>query len=224
MACKAVIFDLDGTLLDTLADLANASNRALERLGYPTHPVEAYRMFVGDGARKLCERMLPAQARTDGEIEQARRLFDLEYQGHLFDCTRPYPGIEELLDALQGQGILLGVVSNKPDAFVQAIVRRYFPNRFPAVAGQQGGRVKPDPSGVNEVLRRFSLSPEQTLYVGDSGVDMQTAKNARTHSCGVSWGFRGREELEQAGAEFVIDHPLELPAVLERLPLAGTSE
>lgn len=212
---KAVLFDLDGTLLNTLADLANAGNYALEQLGLPTHPIEAYRYFVGNGARKLCERMLPEEKRTKGFMEDAYRHFDQRYQAHMFDCTAPYPGIPELLSALKEKKLRLGVLSNKPDAFVQEIVERFFPGIFEAAAGQQGSRIKPDPAGINQILQQFGVPPEECLYVGDSGVDIQTAQNAHTHSCGVIWGFRGEPELREAGAEALAFSPSDILSLLE---------
>lgn len=210
MGIQSVIFDLDGTLLNTLDDLADASNRALVRLGFPTHPISAYRRFVGNGARLLCTRMLPPEHRSEAEIEQARHLFDEEYSGHMFDKTVPYPEIPALLDRLREQGIQMGIVSNKPDEFVQAIAQRYFPGYFQAVSGPRGGRTKPDPSGVLLLLDGFQVPPASTLYVGDSDVDMQTAHNAGTHSCGALWGFRGPDELRAAGAEHLAQSPLDI--------------
>jgi len=202
MSIKAVIFDLDGTLLNTLADLADASNWALAEMGLPTHPEEAYRHFVGDGAAMLCLRMLPGDRRDEASLKQARALFDRRYQAHMFDRTVPYEGIPALLDTLSSpeKGLSLGVVSNKPDVFVQAIAARYFPGRFAAVSGQQGA-AKPDPAGVLRCLDAFGVLPKEALYVGDGAVDIQTAKNAGTHSCGAVWGFRGERELRESGAE-----------------------
>lgn len=210
MGIQSVIFDLDGTLLDTLDDLADASNRVLARLGFPVHPVCAYRRFVGNGARLLCTRMLPPDHRSEAEVDQARQLFSEEYSGHMFDKTRPYPEIPSLLDQLRARGIRMGIVSNKPDEFVQSIAQRYFPGYFEAVSGPRDGRTKPDPSGVLLLLERFRLSPAAALYVGDSDVDIQTARNAGTHSCGALWGFRGPDELRAAGAEHLAASPLDI--------------
>lgn len=217
MAIKAVLFDLDGTLLNTLSDLADAGNRTLSEMQLPTYPENAYRRFVGDGVRMLCIRMLPEQLRDDIHVAQARALFDVSYQAHMFDRTAPYDGIPALLSGLRKKGLKLGIVSNKPDGFVQSIAERYFPGSFDAVAGQQGVLVKPDPTGVNLVLRRFGVSPEEALYVGDSSVDIQTAKNAGTHSCGVTWGFRGERELRENGAEYLAFTPTDVEDVLSRI-------
>ncbi len=216
MKINTVIFDLDGTLLDTLGDLADATNWALNQLGYPAHPTEPYRYFVGNGARVLCQRALPEDARDEKTVERLRSLFDLRYRGHLFDRTVPYEGIPQLLDELKQEGFHLGVVSNKPDPFVQTIVGRYFPGIFEGVSGQQGKLTKPDPTGVNRLLALFGVSPDETLYVGDSCVDIQTAKNALTHSCGAAWGFRGEEELQREGAELIAHIPEEIHQFLRR--------
>ena len=176
---KAVIFDLDGTLLNTIEDLANACNFALTEMGLPTYTVEEYKHLVGDGRRNLILRMLPEQLRTDeSAVERASGLFDTHYQAHMRDCTVPYPGIPQLLTALKAKGIRLGVVSNKPHEFVTQIVEHYFPGIFDSVAGQQGTLVKPDPAALNRVIADFGLHPDQVLYVGDSNVDIHTAQNA----------------------------------------------
>lgn len=199
---KAVVFDLDGTLLNTIQDLANASNYALEQLGDPTFTTEEYKHLVGDGRRNLILRMLPEGQREDETmVARATELFDTYYQKHMRDCTAPYPGIPALLRDLKKNGLRLGVVSNKPHEFVTQIVEEYFPGIFDSVAGQQGTLVKPDPAALNRVIADFGLHPDEVLYVGDSNVDIYTAKNAKTASCGVLWGFRGEEELEEAGAE-----------------------
>lgn len=201
---KAVVFDLDGTLLNTIQDLANASNAALEKLGFPTHTVEEYKHLVGNGRRNLVLRMVPAEQREKEDvISQATALFDEYYQQHMQDCTAPYPGIPALLKGLRDKGMRLGVVSNKPHEFVTQIVEKYFPGIFDSVAGQQGDLVKPDPAALNRVIADFGLHSDEVLYVGDSNVDIRTAQNAKTDSCGVLWGFRDEAELEEAGAHHI---------------------
>ena len=205
---KAVIFDLDGTLLNTIEDLANACNYALTEMDLPTYTVEEYKHLVGDGRRNLILRMLPEQLRTDeAAVERASGLFDQYYQAHMQDCTAPYSGIEKLLAALKAKGLRLGVVSNKPHEFVTQIVEQYFPGVFDSVAGQQGTLVKPDPAALNRVIADFGLHPDQVLYVGDSNVDIFTAHNAKTADCGVLWGFRDEAELEEAGAKQIAASP-----------------
>lgn len=214
LECTAVLFDMDGTLLNTLDDLAEACNYALRKMGYPTHPNEAYKRFVGNGAKVLIQRILPKEALNEAVAEQARAIFDEYYQAHQFDNTRPYPGIPELLETLKQANMKLGVVSNKPDEFVQKIAAYYFPDIFDAVAGQQGQQTKPDPAGIQKVMEELQLTAGEVLYVGDSGVDIETAHNAHIYDCGVSWGFRGAEELKQYGAAQIADKPEDILRLL----------
>lgn len=203
---QLVIFDLDGTLLDTVADLANATNQALVRCGYPPHPTEAYYRFVGNGINKLFARALPEEARTEENVQHIRALFIPYYNEHNADDSRPYPGIVELLTHLQNQGIQLAVASNKYQQATAKLVGHFFPNiRFAAVYGQREGiPIKPDPAIVNDILSVTGISRARALYVGDSGVDMQTARNASVESAGVIWGFRDEEELRVNGADHII--------------------
>lgn len=207
---KAIIFDLDGTLLNTLQDLANAVNYALHTLNLPTYPTKDYRQFVGNGVAMLLKRVLPEELRNEKTLLDMRKLFDSYYQNHMTDCTSPYEGIHELLSCLKQTGVSLGIVSNKPDQFVKSIVAEYFGDIFDAVCGQQGEQVKPDPYGVNKLLEKFGVQPEYALYVGDSEVDIHTAQNARTQSVGVLWGFREKSELIAAGADYIVSSPDEL--------------
>ncbi len=203
---QLVIFDLDGTLLDTVADLANATNQALVRCGYPPHPTEAYYRFVGNGINKLFARALPEEARTEENVQHIRALFIPYYNEHNADDSRPYPGIVELLTHLQNQGIQLAVASNKYQQATAKLVGHFFPDiRFAAVYGQREGiPIKPDPAIVNDILSVTGISRARALYVGDSGVDMQTARNASVESAGVIWGFRDEEELRTNGADHII--------------------
>ena len=195
---KLVIFDLDGTLLDTIADLADAANYALQQLGYPTHPVDTIRTYVGNGINKLLERALPEAERNEENVMRMRSHFVPYYDMHNADLSAPYPGIVALLEALQAKGVTLAVASNKYQAATEKLVKHYFPTiRFVEVLGQREGiAVKPDPTIVFDILRKADVSPEEVLYVGDSGVDMQTAMNAKVDAVGVTWGFRPRAELE----------------------------
>lgn len=203
---QLVIFDLDGTLLDTVADLANATNQALVRCSYPPHPTEAYYRFVGNGINKLFARALPEEARTEENVQHIRALFIPYYNKHNADDSRPYPGIVELLTHLQNQGIRLAVASNKYQQATAKLVGHFFPDiRFAAVYGQREGiPIKPDPAIVNDILSVTGISRARALYVGDSGVDMQTARNASVESAGVIWGFRDEEELRVNGADHII--------------------
>lgn len=208
MSKQLAIFDLDGTLLDTVADLANATNQALAKCGYPTHPTEAYYRFVGNGINKLFARALPEEARTEENVQRIRTLFIPYYNEHNADDSHPYPGIVELLTHLQSQGIQLAVASNKYQQATAKLVGHFFPNiRFAAVYGQREGvPIKPDPTIVNDILSETGISRTHTLYIGDSGVDMQTARNASVESVGVTWGFREEEELRTNGATHIIHH------------------
>lgn len=195
---KLVIFDLDGTLLNTIADLAAATNYALGECGYPLHEVEAYRYFVGNGINKLFERALPEAERNEANILKIRSLFVPYYNEHNADLSRPYPGIPQVLESLQQQGIQVAVASNKYQEATVKLIRQYFPEiRFTAIFGQREGvPAKPAPDVIFEIIEMAKVNKEEVLYVGDSCVDMQTGINAGVDTLGVSWGFRPRTELE----------------------------
>lgn len=213
---KAVIFDLDGTLLNTIDDLADTANHVLAVLGYAPHTVEEYKAMVGDGVPRLVERFLPASARGGSIQQMALQMFMNHYAAHSADKTGAYPGIEELVAQLRSAGVLLGVVSNKENAITQQVVARYFPEMFQAVTGHVlGTPTKPDPHSALAVCAALGVQPNETLYVGDSAVDMSTAKNAGMTPCGVLWGYRTQQELEQAGAQYLAG----TPAGLARLVL-----
>lgn len=198
MKKQLVIFDLDGTLLNTIADLAVATNEALKAMGYPTHSEEVIQTFVGNGVSKLLERSMPEDKRTEENIALVRRHFMAYYDQHNADLSTPYPGISEMLSRLQEDGVMLAVASNKYQSATEKLIARYFPNiNFVCVLGQrQGIPVKPSPNIVHEIMEKANVGKSDTLYVGDSGVDMQTACNAGIDAVAVSWGFRPRAELE----------------------------
>ena len=204
---KLIIFDLDGTLLNTIADLAHSTNHALQVLGYPTHEVASYNFMVGNGINKLFERALPEGEKTEENVLRVRKEFLLHYDRHNADESRPYSGIPELLEALQNKGHKLAVASNKYPAATEKLIAHYFPGiRFVAVFGQREGvKVKPDPTVVYDILQIADVPKEEVLYIGDSGVDMQTAINSGVTSCGVTWGFRPRTELESFCPDFIVD-------------------
>ena len=206
---KLVIFDLDGTLLNTIADLAHSTNYALNKLGYPTHEIEKYNFMVGNGIDKLFERALPEGEKSKENVLRVRKEFVPYYDIHNADDSRPYPGIPELLSYLQDAGIQITVASNKYQAATQKLIDHYFPEiHFTAVFGQREGiKVKPDPTVVFDILEVAKVTKEEVLYVGDSGVDMQTAHNGGLTACGVTWGFRSRQGLEDAGADHLADTP-----------------
>ena len=214
MRYKAVIFDLDGTLLDTLDDLSDAGNRALAAHGFPTHPPEAYRYFVGDGMRSLCQRILGNHATPDN-IEKVQQAFAADYAQNSAVKTAPYDGIPALLGALKTRGLPLAVLSNKPDSMTCQVIERYFPGVFTIARGQQEGIPrKPAPDGALAIIKQLKLPESQILYIGDSGVDMQTAQNAGLFAVGVLWGFRTAEELLKQGADALVMTPGEILKLL----------
>lgn len=214
---KLVIFDLDGTLLNTIADLAAATNQALRHFGYPTHETEAYRFFVGNGINKLFERALPDGERTEENILKIRSRFVPYYDEHNADLSRPYPGIPELLSALQKQEIRMAVASNKYQAATRKLISHYFPEiNFVEVLGQREGiPAKPDPSIIYDIMRKAEVKNEEVLYVGDSNVDMQTAHHAGVTAIGVAWGFRPRTELEALHPAHILEKAEELLQYLQ---------
>lgn len=219
---QLVIFDLDGTLLDTIADLGAATNYALREMGYPTHTATSYPMMVGNGVTRLIERALPEEARTPEIVEAVREKFKEYYDDHACDSTAPYPGITELLNNLQALGVRIAVASNKYQDAVERLVTHYFPAiEWQAVEGQKEGvPVKPDPSIVFEILSKSPARKSKVLYVGDSGVDIETARRACVDSCGVTWGFRPRRELVDANADNIATTPEEILEIVKRPGLA----
>jgi phosphoglycolate phosphatase len=199
---KAAIFDLDGTLLDTLDDLADSMNRVLERNRLPTHDTAAYRYFVGDGIEMLVRRALPFQIAGDSELLRLVREMKDEYASRWLCRTRPYPGVPEMLNAFTAAGVVIAVLSNKPDEASQAIVRALFPDAgFRIVLGATPERPKkPDPTAALEIAGRLGIPPHEFLFVGDTPMDMQTACAAGMFPIGVLWGFRPAEQLISAGA------------------------
>lgn len=206
---QAVLFDLDGTLTNTLEDIAFAMNRALSLHHLPQHPMDAYRCMVGNGAKVLAQR---AVGDRPDLAEQVQRDYQTYYEKHNLVHTRPYAGIPELLSALQAKGYKLCVFSNKPHADTCHVVAHFFPTvDFAEVRGQQEGvPVKPDPAGALLVAEKLDIPPGDFLYLGDTDVDMLCAQQAGMHPVGVAWGFRGAEELRKAGAEKILTNPYEL--------------
>lgn len=207
-----VIFDLDGTLLDTVADLAAAVNYSLETLGFPTHVTSRYYDFVGHGIYHLFRCALPADARTEENVMAVKSLFVPYYDQHNTDHTEPYPGIAELLEQLQAKGFGIAIASNKYEAATIGLMKDYFSHiRFSSIHGQREGvPVKPDPTIVHDICKESSTPAENCIYVGDSDVDIQTARNAGVPAIAVSWGFRPRTELESLNPDAIADTSAEL--------------
>ena len=209
---RLVIFDLDGTLINTIADLGACTNYALQKLGYPTHDIESYKFRVGNGINNLFRRSLPEGEKTDENVLRVRREFIPYYNAHNTDLSRPYPGMVTLLEELQAQGILIAVASNKYQEATTKIIGELYPSiRFSAFLGQREGiNIKPDPQIVFDILQATEVDKADVLYVGDSGVDMQTGCNAGVETCGVTWGFRPRTELEPLHPQHMEDSVDEL--------------
>lgn len=206
---KLAIFDLDGTLLNTIEDLGYAANHALQAHGYPTHSIASYPFFVGNGVRRLIERVLPEDARTEASIDRLLITFKEYYNDHNTDYTKPYEGIPELLSLLSSRGVAIAVASNKYQAATEKLISHFFPTlSFIAVEGQKEGvPVKPDPSIVFEILAKAKTPKADTIYIGDSGVDMETARRACVDSVGVTWGFRPEKELVENHADTIVNSP-----------------
>jgi phosphoglycolate phosphatase len=215
----AVIFDLDGTLLDSLADLAESMNQALESLGFSSHPVPAYKYFVGDGMEVLARRVLPEAARDPETLSRLVAAMRQVYGGRWDLKTRPYAGVPELLGQLQARGLRRAVLSNKPDDFTRLTVERLLaPNVFDLVQGvTKDTPPKPDPAGALAVAARLGVEPGACLYLGDTATDMFTAHRAGMYAVGALWGFRTRAELEESGARVVVERPVEVLALLDVL-------
>jgi phosphoglycolate phosphatase len=208
----AAIFDLDGTLLDTLDDLADSANEALAAANLPVHPVDAYRTFVGDGIHMLVQRILPANRCDDETVAQVLALYRAAYGRRWNNRTRPYPAIPEALHELSFKPVKLAVLSNKPQKFTELCINHHLPgNPFHILYGQRENVPrKPDPAGALEIAKAFQVHPEEVVFIGDSKTDMDTATAAGMRAIGVSWGFRPVEELKAHGAEMIVDHPAEI--------------
>ena len=204
-----ILFDLDGTLLNTIDDLADAANWVCAQNGWPQHTVAEYKYMVGNGIPKLVERFSPAEARTPDRLAETLAQFTARYDAHKEDKTAPYPGIPELLKELKAAGIQTAVFSNKADALCGKIIEHYFgPGAFSAVRGSRPGvPTKPDPTGLWDLMRQLNADPATTLFVGDSDVDILTGHNAGLPAMGAVWGCRGAGELTAAGAEALAFRP-----------------
>jgi len=216
MTFKSVIFDLDGTLLDTLDDISDSANAVLARNGYPTHTKNEYRFFVGDGAPVLVRRVLPEAARTETTIQRLYQEFRSEYGRNWKTKTRPYDGVPAMLDRLGRGGFKLAVLSNKPDDFTKmCVVELLSTSRFDIVSGQRDEvPPKPDPTGALWITRELGVIPGECMFVGDTSIDIKTAVAAGMKPVGVAWGFRPVEELESAGADRILEAPGDIFSLL----------
>ena len=214
---KAVLFDLDGTLMNTLDDLADAVNFALDFFGFETHSIDKYRYFVGNGIPNLIMRATPENHRDATTLAAVKKKFYEYYNLHSMEKTRPYSGIPETLAALKKAGIKTAVVTNKDDAAAKIIINGFFPNSFDFVFGaSEDIPKKPDPTIVRIATEKLGVTADECVFVGDSGMDMATAKNAGCVALGVTWGFRPREELLENGADFLAEEPSEIfPLILK---------
>ena len=212
---QTVIFDLDGTLLDTIEDLTAAGNWVCRKNGWPEHTVEEFKAMVGQGMRSLVTQLMPERRRSPLMITYTLTIYMDRYGAHCLEKTKPYPGIPELLQKMKEAGIQMAVCSNKSDQFSREIIAHFFPDAFQIVRGKlEGVPVKPDPAGTLAVMRQLGADPATTLFVGDSSTDVTTGKNIGSATCAVSWGFRSRESLVEAGADTVADTVEELEAVI----------
>lgn len=220
---QLAIFDLDGTLLNTIKDLGEAANYALDRNGFHTHSIASYPFFVGNGVRRLIERVLPEDARKkNAVIEAMLKDFKEYYDENNTKLTTPYEGINELLTQLQEQGVKLAVASNKYQVATEKIINHFFPNiEWVAIEGQKEGiPIKPDPSIIFMILSAAKIAKQDTIYIGDSGIDMETARRACVDSIGVTWGFRPVKELKEYHANVIINKPQDIMPIIENgIPL-----
>ena len=215
MKYKGIIFDLDGTLVNSLEDISDAMNTVLTNLNYPTHTYDTYQYFIGSGLRNLVSKALPASNNSEDQIETCFQNMITEYREICTLKTKPYEGIVELLDTLVSQNIKLAVFSNKADELTKKIATEIFPDYFDTAVGLSTEALKkPNPFEAIEISKSWNLSPEEILFVGDSDIDMLTAKNANMFPVGVSWGYRTEEELKTSGAKLVINNASELIEIL----------
>ncbi len=215
MTYKAIIFDLDGTLVNSIEDLADAMNAVLESNNYPTHTYEAYKYFVGSGIRSLVIKALPENQRNDIHINSCFDAMFAIYSRHCISKTKPYDGIIDLLNQLKARNLKLSVLSNKADELTKKITLALFPDYFKPILGLTlEAHKKPNPIVVLDICKILNIQPEEAIYVGDTAIDMQTANNANMLAVGAPWGFRDKKELIDNGAKHILKHPLDLIKLL----------
>lgn len=215
---KAVLFDLDGTLADSLIDLADGVNTALKTKGFATHPVEAFKYFVGDGIPKMIERALPQQSRNEHTVNELKDVFLPYYAEHYADNTYAYDGMVELVNTLKENGFIVAVVTNKAQAMADKVVTSLYGDVFDLIFGKRDGiPAKPDPTAALMAMKELGVAPEECVFIGDSGMDVATAVNSGAVPVGELWGFRGEQELLDNGAEYIINKPYELLDLIKEL-------
>lgn len=213
---KAVLFDLDGTIADSLYDLAYNANKVLKNFGYPTHKVEKYKMFVGNGIARMLECALPEGKKS--ELEKLKPQFMENYNKTCCDNTKRYDGVIELIDALKQNGVKIAVVTNKQQPMAEKVVEKLYPNRFDVICGYVEGRpAKPNPAGAFYAMEKLDVKPQECIFLGDSDVDINCGINCNAYPCGVLWGFRTKSELINAGAKSVIEKPMQLLDIINKL-------
>ncbi len=215
---KAVLFDLDGTLADSLIDLADGVNRALTQKGYPTHPVDAFKYFVGDGIPKMIERALPEEHRNNDSVKEIKDIFMPYYAIHYSDNTYAYDGMPELVNTLKAKGFIVAVVTNKEQAMANEVVTSLYGDVFDLIFGKRDGiPAKPDPTAALMAMKELGVTPDECVFIGDSGMDVATAVNSGAVPVGELWGFRKEDELLANGAKYIINKPNELLNIIEEL-------
>lgn len=215
---RAVLFDLDGTLADSLIDLADGVNRAMEQKGYPAHEVDAFKYFVGDGIPKMIERALPPEHRTSDEVNEIKDIFLSYYSIHYADNTYAYDGMPELVSALKSKGFIVAVVTNKEQAMANEVVTSLYGDVFDLIFGKRDGiPAKPDPTAALLAMKELGVKPSECVFIGDSGMDVATAVNSGAVPVGELWGFRKEDELLANGAKYIISKPHELLDIIEEL-------
>ena len=215
---KAVLFDLDGTLADSLSDLADSTNYALSKMGFPSHERDEYKYLVGDGIPKLIERALPVGEKTEENKKKCFDIFMERYKEHYHDKTVAYDGIPDMLSELKEGGLKIAVISNKAEEMAVKVVEKLFGGMFDVVAGKREGfPTKPDPALTLEVIRQLGVKPQECVLVGDSGMDMAAAVNAGAAPVGVLWGFRLEDELLKNGARYIVKSPAEIPEIIRKI-------
>ncbi len=215
---KAVLFDLDGTLADSLIDLADGVNRAISSKGFPTHDVEAFKYFVGDGIPKMIERALPEGNRDADTVNEIKDIFLPYYAAHYADNTYAYHGMPELVNKLKEQGFIIAVVTNKEQHMANEVVKSLYGDVFDLIFGKRDGiPAKPDPTAALLAMKELGVTPDECVFIGDSGMDVATAVNSGAVPVGELWGFRKEDELLANGARYIISQPNELLHIIEDL-------